>query len=623
MVRYFATRTPIWWNRGNEVKPNYEEFQALQWDELNNFNVTWINEMTIEVILTRGAEFELLNIVDKRDVTYWYLESILNVTATTKKCRFSLDLWCTYILSGKITLPYLQTNRVHFKTGRWDFQAAFNDFTKIAPYGYIDINKDLRQLKGQYYTLDNARLINNPVFNASTAEKPRKFLYHYLSTYYVFRSKNNGIIAIPILLEKSSAIDLNTVQDLQQDIKDIPPEKIFFRWNSDSLRNQPIYVLNDYRNLEYLKNRTKDYPNSSLGEFIGIFNGPNFWRFNGYFYWSGLQGMNKTVKMPNFIPISGQHTGGTLDYVKGFAGLMIPADMIWIRPINPYDNRDLVERSCRQGLGWWGNPENNAALFFGKWIVFTNYFNIITNKEAFSLQTEVPSFSDPYKEWLAQSKNQRDMGLNVANQQLGMGIVNGLFGISGIGVTQANSAGSNWGNINPLSTMQSALSGFTNGLMSLIRTGLQFQNTRRQIANQMADMRQALDTKMIPGDILHLKNYVMFWELANNKNNRRYIECGDILSANPNDWAGEVIFGSLHQDPNNLYNFFGWETQYHKDNNTNIQQIRSTYLKYAEDLKTLSLQRAIISPIIREALVVLLINGVRIATKAEVENNFA
>ena len=64
MIKLYHSQQPIWWNTGNEIKPNQAALNKIQFEEATNFNVSWISETEINVIVPTNQTTTLIKIVD-------------------------------------------------------------------------------------------------------------------------------------------------------------------------------------------------------------------------------------------------------------------------------------------------------------------------------------------------------------------------------------------------------------------------------------------------------------------------------------------------------------------------------------------------------------------------------
>ena len=78
-MRFYKSRSSIWWNKGLETKPTYNDFSQIEWEELTNFNVNWLSEISISCVVGLQDTFDLIKIeneeaeVSHEKVKYYYL----------------------------------------------------------------------------------------------------------------------------------------------------------------------------------------------------------------------------------------------------------------------------------------------------------------------------------------------------------------------------------------------------------------------------------------------------------------------------------------------------------------------------------------------------------------------
>ena len=623
MVKFFKSDSKIWWNKGNEVKPNFAEFNAINWTALNNFNVNYVNETTINVNVPVANEFDLLKIDENGEVTYWYLERINNKTETNRNCTFTLDLWCTYILGKRITLPYLQTNRTHLSR-RWSWSANFFYNTKAEAIGTLTNNWDYRMLQG--YGKDINTIIKANPFYQGTPFRPNppdiNWNYTNLIKYYVFKLKDRDnlinnkkhVIAIPQLFDETYTGNVQTWTPAT-----IPLVNIYYTMSASTI-NPPqtitYFLLNEQKILEHLIDKKADYPVSGLGDFIGIFYGVNFWRIehNTYFMtkWN-----NREWDFKNFVPLSfHQGNNATTFNIKGLLCLRISPEGNFIRRLNDAQNWPLIGQHTSKGLNILNDIDNGVSLYYGERLNFTNKFSITNNAKTIEITSEIPSYYDAYYDWLNQSKAQREAQLNVAKQQMITGIFKSITGIFTGGLGAAASAFS--GNVG--SAVNQAVNAQVGGVFGVANSVMQYQNTLRNVEATKSDMRTKINNELLGNDTQFLRSLLMINDLKKDGFNR--LNLGRILDNNNKNWDNEVIFGLQTEDSSNFYNFAGWESNYTTTTQT-IENTQNVYLKYHENFKNTAFQNIYLSPQIREGLITLLTNGVRIATRDEVNNNFA
>ena len=621
MVKFFKSDTKIWWNKGNEVKPNYAEFQAINWTALNNFNVNYVNETTINVNVPVANEFDLLKIDDNGEVTYWYLERINNKTETNRNCTFTLDLWCTYILGKRITLPYLQTNRTHLS--RWDLKSDFSEQTKIKIYGEPTNKFEVKAINGT--KAGSPEIERNHLYQGINNPDNEYWYYFHLTKYYVFRTKqtpniknvDNGVILIPEFLRRST-----NQWSIGSGLDKIPYNDFYF-YRKEKLGQQTTYrfILNNPDFVQHLIDKKGNYPLSGLGDFLGIFYGPNYWRINS----AGAGNINWPAA-PFGSYIFSQDVAITLEnkgndiYARVFACLILTNNPAIINPLwtNNAVGNNITENYLKNGLTFFNVTDPTTFLLANK-MSFTNKISLFNKVNLIEMNSEVPSFYDGYFDWLNQSKPQRDNQINIMNQQLGLGIFRNIFNtFTGIATSAAGFAKNNtW-------AQGGGAMGANNSIMGIASGILQYQNQRRQIEAQKQEIRLRTSSTLISSDLTFLTTTQQVDSAESWTISQQFL--GLILnSANRNFKARELMIGYHHTDPQNIYNFMGWETNFKTwtPNELNLENVANGYLKFSDNFNLVNLSTEFLSPTIRNDLTTLLINGVRIATRAEVNNNFA
>lgn len=602
MINFYKSDQKIWWNKGNEAKPNFKEFNAINWTKLPNFNVNWINELTINVTVSNDNEFDLLKIEDtiNNEITYWYLETILNKTNENKKCIFTLDLWTTYILTKKFDLKRLSTNRyTNF------FAPQYNNrrFTKADKIGYPTNNFNFEATEKKPFNIDNF------LFNPEKPNQNQQFWkWQNLTFYYVFTDRHNdnfegenSIIAIPVLFDDNF---LNINESLSDN--DFNKPDFIIKKSSHNM-----YVANSLKNLNYFVKNNKFWKDKhNVGEFLGVYQGPNIFRIK-----NELEAIIKIAgyrfNIENEVILEERQKGNDWSTI-GFYCLRIPSAGLEIKNYDYLQYDNLIKK----GLNQFNLKENiNFALAANR-VFFNNGFVLSTPEQTIELNTEIPFLYNGFYEIWAQQKASRDNSINIAKQQMAMGLTKGAFGFIG---SQFNAIGNLMtGNIGK--GIGSAILGGANSILSMVNTGLQWQNTLKTIEAQKQDLATRTNTEILNGNnsyyqelALQIKSEV--WE---DKTNQQHL--GVVVTTNSEQRAKEFLYGNIYHDPTNQFNFLGWESNFFSFDQ-DIQQIERAYLIWKEDFKNVWLTNNV-SPNIRNGIYAMLLNGVRIATKTEIENGF-
>ena len=601
MIIFSKSAEKIWWNKGNEVKPNFEEFNQINWELLPNFNVNYINEMTINLTITNDNDFDLLKIedTDKNEITYWYLETILNKTKLNKKCTFTLDLWATYILTKKFDLKKLSTNR-YVRTS--DMSGVLWRWTKADSVGYPN-----HEYKFKF--LENKENFNREFKTNPENQTPllQTFRWHNLTTYFVFTDRHNpnfrgenGIIAIPLLLEDNNMILNGQVGDADFKYPDYIIEK----------GTHTHYILNSLINLEYFVKNKQDWQDKhNVGEFLGVYQGPNFFRISDLGIVAQMSIAGQQFMAESEITIKERLVGNKWSTL-GFLCLRIPNRG---KDIAEYDTHNFYE-DFKNGYNQLNLKENiNFALSANK-LYFINGFVLSSAEKTVELQTEIPYFYDKFYEIWMQQKASRDNSINIAKQQMAAGIAKSVLSGVGMGITSAaNFAIGNIGTGTGLAGMA-----VTNTAMGINNAVLQYQNTLKTFEAQKKDLQAKTTTELLNSQNIYYQELSIqyrskIYDSANNQPLGQITETGKR--------AKEILYGNITEDLTNSFNFFGWETIF-QVTDQDIQNIRKAYLIWDETFKNIWSTNNV-SPNIRAGITTLLTNGVRVATKQEIENGFA
>lgn len=602
MINFYKSDQKIWWNKGNEAKPNFKEFNQINWEKLPNFNVNWINELTINVTVSNNNEFDLLKIEDtaNNEITYWYLESILNKTNENKKCIFTLDLWTTFILTKKFDLKKICTNR---NLKFFNTPESMDRLTKADRIGYIGNTFG-------YEATDEAAFNNDEfLFNPERPQQQQQWKWQNLTFYYVFTDRHNdnfegenSIIAIPVLFESNFLV----INEKLNDNDFNKPEFILKKDTHD------MYIANSLKNLNYFTKNNKFWKDKhNIGDFLGIYQGINIFRIKNNLE-AKISIAGHTFNTTNEIILE-ERLKGQLWTTIGLYCLRIPSSGLEINNYNYLRYGDLIKK----GLNQFNLGENiNFALAANR-IFFNNGFVLTTPEKTIELNTEIPFLYNGFYEIWAQQKASRDNSINIAKQQMAIGLTKGAFGFIG---SQFNAIGNLMtGNIGK--GLGSAILGGANSILSMVNTGLQWQNTLKTIEAQKQDLATRINTEILNGN----NNY--YQEIAKQiksevwDNNTNSLHLGLVKATNTNKRSKEFLYGNLVTDTTNQYNFFGWESDFYSFD-MDIQQIERAYLIWKEDFKNLWITNNV-SPNIRTGIYTMLLNGVRIATKQEIENGFS
>ena len=462
-MRFYKSRSSIWWNKGLETKPTYNDFSQIEWEELTNFNVNWLSEISISCVVGLQDTFDLIKIeneeaeVSHEKVKYYYLTEVLDKTKINKTCIFELDIWTTYFLEPQ---NQNETNLHNIKM-------------------YSDIKHDLEEVKTQWREGTQSRLVSiTPAGLVRTNKRKLKSLYREIPLPKTQAEANSALkgdfwaadAGVGTTADKAGSIYyvFNTSGDLGKyllvPLVEGPPVggepdkniKIFWkmpcitqngfidggqwRWVKATIgwQNREAYLKNavikaDW-NIDFWVGDDK-YTTTSL---VGVFVGPHFSSFKkmtllgdkgkpyamidnandtgipdvGGDFWTA--GMFPTGIQP--LPYS---TGLGVGFLCGPEGL----------ELEPLHNSYLLEQYLN-GYNYLQNPNlhiiNSATRLF-----FTDRFVFTTETESIEVFTELPYFTSSYTEYLRGARVNLETSYGLKQLNALTGIVGSLIGVPG------------------------------------------------------------------------------------------------------------------------------------------------------------------------------------------------
>lgn len=619
IINFSISQLDRWWNKGNEFKPNKVEFDAIGWSVLdvkyvNSF--VWKNSFSASMVIEEEYKNRMFKIDTKQRSYYFYVENVIDRLPTKNgnilyECELSLDIWCTYILNLEIPV---YSNRYN---GNWEYpQNVIKGFLK-------NDNPliDLKQSRCQIVNFKNngwSKIKVNPNYNGSPVYE--KLRYTNLIRYYVFREKktptmfsgNNNITLIPVLFDLSGT---KKVQKLDQlTFNDL---KYYVEPDNSGTKPYKLYLMNDERNLNNLVDFKLNYDVSALGEFVGCFVGVNFFRTKPFkeSWVLGLIGsVSVHTNIAQCVPII---RDGNSSSIGGFWCLKIGNK--W-SDITSYQGSDFVEEAIKFGLYPLGDDKATTTILKNK-LVFTDKFVYANEYDTYSNNTEIPTFTDTYWDWLAKSKPARDTSFNIAAQQLGFSLANNLM-------TTTFDAGHFFRKRkfykkvtenNALKYKLNNTSMFVDDSKNFISATAQFMNFWKQQETEKQTQRLNHNSQINSTDV----NFLLNW----NQLNETLLLSGlnypqpDITTNNLDTRAYELFVGTKKVSLANTYNFYGWETGWYEIENKKIKDIVSGYLIWPESVNMLFAFNSLTNEE-KTVIVELLTNGVRVGLKSEVENDF-
>ena len=664
MIKLYHSQQPIWWNTGNEIKPNQAALNKIQFEEATNFNVSWISETEINVIVPTNQTTTLIKIVDDSSTPtdkYFYLVEVLNRTTENHECIYELDVWLTYLL------PDLKT-RQSIRTIRTLDVNTLKPTINIEPVGVP--TGDIEGSRVPFIPVIEAGLKRDDTLKATTVEDQKPYAGITTNIYYVFKAKiptnrpSENFVKVKKYLDKIPNYVLVPLLNIQG--YGITKDYNIHYGNQSTSQPSTGDVLNSYNNIQVLVNHNTDFGAQGLGEFIGIWIGPNYFRIkdkgievmqnNFGEGWnaagpiaSGIATVFTTDILVDFYKNKNFTVINPTQGSKGaFLALRVDSMPLSMTPLsNNFDKTWFLK-------GWrYQENQDNHLILNADSIAFNESFNYTNGVETTSVNINVPVAYDAYYDMLNQQKNTLNTSLALAGVNSAIQGISALTGLvpptprtrtstrteirehqgpryeTGNTKTRITKPGKRGGerHMGWKTTKQTALPkvqklskttnyistvaggfGYGNvisGAMGAVNAGIQFFSTLMQ---QQA-YRQDLRTK-ISAAVLNVNDkYVSWYKIAKqfqsiiNTNGVRLSEFIKLLSFE--------IFSGPTTEPGIDYKFYGVDSQ---PQTISITDNLEAYLQI-DNNTSLSLQNDwgnVYTPIIKEAMLTLLEQGIRI-----------
>lgn len=662
MIKLYHSQQPIWWNTGNEVKPNQAALNKIQFEEADNFNVSWISETEINVIVPTNQTTTLIKITDDNSTPtdkYFYLVEVLNRTTENHECIYELDVWLTYLL------PDLK-RRQSIRTIRTLDVNTLKPTINIEPVGVP--TGDIGVERIQFNPILEPDLSRDDTTKVHPKEDQRPISGITTNIYYVFKAKatSNSIMGhFAALIEYSTKIPNYILVPLLN----ISGYGFTKRYGVHIASNNPVFmkgdVLNGYDNIQTLVNHNSDFSNQGVGEFLGLWVGPNYFRIVD----KGIRVIQTTFGNAwTTVPSSPSYAVASQDILvddgdinkftvynklqgnRGtFLALRVDSLPLSMKPLSTVLNKNLFLK----GLRYQENQDNHLITAADS-IAFNESFNYSNGVETTSVNITVPIAYDGYYDMLNQQKNTLNTSLalsGVNSLVQGIGALTGLVppqprtrystrtetrdyqgprykvGNTKVRITKPGKRGGekHMGWRDSITTVQPkvqklskttnysstvkggfAYGGLVSGALGVVGAGIQFAST---LAQQQA-YRQDLRTK-ISAAVLNVNDkYVNWYKIAE----QIYITGKPIVNGNLDQFIRSLsyeIFSGPTTEPGIDYKFYGVDSQ---PQNISITDNLEAYLQI-DNNTSLSLQNAwgnVYTPIIKEAMLTLLEQGIRI-----------
>ena len=440
MAKIYYSTQPVWWNTGNEIKPNRAAFNKFTFTEATNFNISWIDEMTVSVIVPNNNVCTLLKIEDNIDniTKYFYLLEVVNRTSVNQECVYELDVWLTYLL------PYLESTKSTntIKSIRTLDVSTLANTVNIEPIGV-----PTGGLTVDFFNITAANNSDANIFRLSgkeTSYADNCVPIPGVSTniYYVFKTKPSSVDKHLLdkyirdkeqILPNYVLVPVLNIAGLGLAVKENYTE-YFYLPNPGP--DQPYYnvyqheathtVLNSAYNLNELVRVVNDFGEfNGLGDFLGVWVGPNFFRFKN----SGLkimmqrnQGSNRNIYYTTniiFRPADERHQfksyGANTEWCT-FLALRVSSLPLELEPL--LDKNNYVK--LLTGLKFQENTDTNIVVN-ATGVSFNNSFSYSNGLQTTTINIALPVAHDSYYNLLAAQRNtlNTSLGLTAMNSILG------------------------------------------------------------------------------------------------------------------------------------------------------------------------------------------------------------
>ena len=664
MIKLYHSQQPIWWNTGNEIKPNQAALNKIHFEEAANFNVSWISETEINVIVPTNQTTTLIKISDDNSTPqdkYFYLVEVLNRTTENHECIYELDVWLTYLL------PDLK-RRQNIRTIRTLDVNTLRPTINIEPVGVPTGDIDFEFIT--FNPVIEAGLIRENEQSKTKFSDQRPYPGITTNIYYVFKSKFG--------LRPGSEFDYtnylgklpNYVLVPLLNIQGYGFVKEYTVYQKTGTSGRPPYntttqkradVLNSYINIQELINHNSDYSNHGLGEFIGVWVGPNYFRLKEKGVkvvfsdigkaWNASTGPTSVFTTDIPVDYSDKRRyyveNGTQSNRGTFLAIRVDSMPLSMTALSDSFDKTLFLK----GLRYQENQDNHLIVGSTS-VAFNEGFNYSNGVETTTINITVPIAYDAYYDMLNQQKHTLNTSLALAGVNSavqGLSALTGLIppeprtrnstrtetrdyqgpmykkGVDKVRITKPGKRGGEknmgWKTTNHMAkpklqklskttNYSSTVSGgfgwgnMLSGAMGVVGAGIQFASTLAQQQAYRADLR----TKVSAAVLNVNDKYVNWYQIASLRSPTENLN-GPVKNAI--SMLARELFSGPTTEPGIDYKFYGVDSQ---PQTISITDNLEAYLQI-DNNTALSLQNDwgnVYTPIIKEAMLTLLEQGIRI-----------
>ena len=675
MAKIYYSTQPVWWNTGNEIKPNRAAFNKFTFTEATNFNISWIDEMTVSVIVPNNNVCTLLKIEDNIDniTKYFYLLEVVNRTSVNQECVYELDVWLTYLL------PYLESTKSTntIKSIRTLDVSTLANTINIEPIGVptgniTTIRKPFRRPinpgASLYRLSDKGTSYENscvPIPGATTniyyvfKSKPTSVDKHLLDKYITDKEQVlPNYVLVPVLNIGGLGLAVKENYTEYQYMAGTPgPDQPYYQVYS---REATHTVLNSAYNLNELARVVNDFGEfNGLGDFLGVWVGPNFFRFKT----SGLkiiiqrnQASNRNIYYTTniiFKPSDERHQfksyGANTEWCT-FLALRVSSLPLELEPLLDKNNYAKL----LTGLKFQENTDTNIVVN-ATGASFNNSFSYSNGLQTTTINIALPVAHDSYYNLLAAQRNtlNTSLGLSAMNSILGgLSPLPGLIppeprtrtstrtetrdyqapmyetGVDKVRITKPGKRGGEkhmgWKTTNHLkkpklqklskttnySTTVSGGFGYGNvfsAALGVASAGAQFISTLAQQKAYKADLRIATSSAVLNEN----DRYLNWYKIASTMPTLTKAETDNQNGSTIEDLLSVEFLSGAETEPGIAYRFYGVDSQPQVVSITNNME---AYIQITDN-QALSLQNqwgTSYTPTIKEGMLSLLTEGIRI-----------